>query len=253
MTGPVPGTAAFGKFIRILQFIADQPGRSSVAEIAAALRMPRTTVHRIVAALQHEGLVEDKDGLGLGLRLVSLAWRSLDQSGLRQLARPSLDRLNAALDETVHLAVNSGAEMVYLDKLESRRAVRMTSRLGTRVTLHASAVGKSWLAAQPDAVVEALIPTLDYQRFTPHTIATPEALRAEIAATRHRGYALDLQERELDICCYGMAVVTAGGVQACVSVSLPRYRFEDLPADRAQAALSECVRGIAAALGGARV
>ena len=236
--------------MRVLQFVADQPGQVGVAEIALRTAMPRTTVHRIVAALLQEGMLraDAAGGLGLGLRLVSLAYRSWDQLEIRRRARPALERLNAALDETVHLAVNAGHEMVYVDKLESGRAVRMTSRLGTRVTLHASAVGKAWLAAQPVPVAEALIGDLVLDPLTVHSLTTAEALRADIARTRARGHALDLQERELDICCYGMAIVVDGQVQGCVSISLPRYRFEALPAEQALAALHDCVEEIAAAL-----
>jgi DNA-binding IclR family transcriptional regulator len=245
---PIRGTASFSKFVRVLQFVADAPDRVSVTDIAQATGIPRPSAHRIVSALLQEGMLAEQAGmrgLALGSRLISLAYRSWDELELRRVARPHIEKLNQHLDETVHLAINAGSEMVYVDKLESRRAVRMTSRLGTRVSLHASAVGKAWLAAQPVDRQHQLTAGLALSSFTPHTITDHQKLDAEIALTRERSYALDLQESELDICCYGKAIVGSGQVLGCVSLSLPRYRFDELAPETAITAIENCVSGIA--------
>ncbi|AWN45168.1 IclR family transcriptional regulator [Methylobacterium terrae] len=247
----VPGTAAFGKFMRVLQAVADAPEPATVARLARETALPRPTVHRIVAALTAEGLVTDEDGsLRLGPRLVSLAFRAFDGSLLRQAARDPLARLRDDLDETVHLAVPDHGEMVYIDKLESHRTVRMASRIGTRVSLHTSAVGKAWLATLPEAELAPLLRRLALPARTPHSITDPDALRREIAATRARGHSRDLQENELDICCYGMALRGARGrVLGCISVSLPRYRFEALAPGTVLAAMAACAEGVARVAG----
>ncbi|OAS14220.1 IclR family transcriptional regulator [Methylobacterium platani] len=250
----VPGTAAFGKFMRVLQAAADAPGEASVARLAKATALPRPTVHRIVAALLAEGLLTDEDGaLCLGPRLVSLAFRSWDGSLLRQAAREPLLALRDALDETVHLAVPDAGEMVYLDKLESHRTVRMASRIGTRVALNTSAVGKAWLATLPEADLAPLLARLALPARTPHSLTDPDALRREIARTRAHGHSLDRQENELDICCYGMALRGAGGrVLGCISVSLPRYRFEALPPGTVLRAMAACAEAVARVAGAPR-
>ncbi|MET7244166.1 IclR family transcriptional regulator [Methylobacterium sp. EM32] len=247
----VPGTAAFGKFMRVLQAVADAPGDATVARLAEGLRLPRPTVHRIVAALVAEGLVTDEDGvLHLGPRLVSLAFRSFDGSLLRQAAREPLRRLRDDLDETVHLAVPDHGEMVYIDKLESHRTVRMASRIGTRVALHTSAVGKAWLATLPEPELTALLARLPLPARTPHSLTNRDALHRAITETRVRGHSLDLQENELDICCYGMALRGARGrVLGCISVSLPRYRFEEVAAGTVLAAMHACADGVARVAG----
>lgn len=245
---PIRGAASFAKFVRVLQFVADAPGRVSITDIAQATGIPRPSAHRIVSALLQEGMLAEQAGmrgLSLGSRLISLAYRSWDELELRRVARPYLEKLNQQLDETVHLAINAGSEMVYVDKLESRRAVRMTSRLGTRVSLHASAVGKAWLAAQPEDRQDELTAGLSLLPFTPHTITDHQKFAAEIALTRARSYALDLQESELDICCYGQAIAGAGHVFGCVSLSLPRYRFDELDPTTALTAIRDCVSGVA--------
>ncbi|WP_048428166.1 IclR family transcriptional regulator [Methylobacterium indicum] len=248
----VPGTAAFGKFMRVLQAVADAPEAATVARLARDTQLPRPTVHRIVAALVAEGLVTEEDGvLQLGPRLVSLAFRSFDGSLLRQAAREPLARLRDDLDETVHLAVPDFGEMVYVDKLESHRTVRMASRIGTRVALHTSAVGKAWLATLPEPELSALLDRLALPARTPHSLTDRSNLRRAVAETRERGHSLDLQENELDICCYGMALRGAGHrVLGCISVSLPRYRFETLPAETVLRAMWACAEGVARVAGG---
>lgn len=247
----VPGTAAFGKFMRVLQAVADAPEAATVARLAQGLKLPRPTVHRIAAALVAEGLVTDEDGvLRLGPRLVSLAFRSFDGSLLRQAAREPLARLRDDLDETVHLAVPDHGEMVYIDKLESHRTVRMASRIGTRVPLHTSAVGKAWLATLPEAELAPLLARLALPARTPHSLTDPDALACAVAETRERGHSLDLQENELDICCYGMALRGAGNrVLGCISVSLPRYRFEAVAAETVLRAMRACTDGVARVAG----
>ncbi|TGE00738.1 IclR family transcriptional regulator [Methylobacterium nonmethylotrophicum] len=254
----VPGTAAFGKFMRVLQAVADAQGEAhqgpSIARLVRATALPRPTVHRIAAALVAEGLLTEEDGaLHLGPRLVSLAFRSWDGSLLRQAAREPLLRLRDSLDETVHLAVPDFGEMVYIDKLESHRTVRMASRIGTRVSLHTSAVGKAWLATLPEHELEPLLDRMERPAHTPHSITDPARLRREIAETRQRGHSLDLQENELDICCYGQALRGAGGrVLGCISVSLPKYRFEALAPGTVLAAMRACAEAVAQVAGAVR-
>ncbi|KMO41182.1 IclR family transcriptional regulator [Methylobacterium variabile] len=251
----VPGTAAFGKFMRVLQAVADAPEDATVARLARTTALPRPTAHRIAAALVAEGLLTEDEGgrLRLGPRLVSLAFQSWDGSLLRQAAREPLLRLRDDLDETVHLAVPDFGEMVYIDKLESHRTVRMASRIGTRVSLHTSAVGKAWLATLPEHELEPLLERLQRPAHTSHSITDPATLRREIAETRRRGHSLDLQENELDICCYGRVLRGAGGrVLGCISVSLPKYRFETLAPETVLAAMQTCAEGVARVAGAAR-
>ena len=239
--------------MRALQAVADAPGRMNVAALAQATGTPRPTAHRIVAALAAERLVVEDRATGrisLGPRLISLAFKSWDQSDLRRAARAPIEALRDAVDETIHLAVPSGLELVYIDKIESRQNVRMASRIGTRVALHSTSVGKAWLAALPPGALDDVLPQLVLTPCTPHTLTDRAKLADEVARTRARGHSLDLQENELDICCYGAAVPGADGLPAaCISISMPRYRFEERPAGPILDALAQCVRAIAESLG----
>jgi len=244
----VPGTASFQKFMRVMQVISEQPKVLNVGTLSKVLDLPRPTAYRIVEALMAEGMIindGDSDRLALGPRLLSLAWQSWESNDLHNIARPYLSKLRDELDETVHLAVRSGLEMMYIDKLESQRTVRMSSRIGTRVSLYSSAVGKAWLAAHSPAET---IGVLKQVTIIPHTVSTlidPVKIKADIALTRAYGFAIDNQENELDICCYGAAIVgTSQKVVGCISVSMPRYRFELLSQEKAIESIKSCVTAI---------
>ncbi|MGF6374848.1 DNA-binding IclR family transcriptional regulator [Paraburkholderia sp. RAU6.4a] len=249
----VAGAAAFSKFIAVLQLIADAPTPPNVAKLSAASGYPRPTVHRIVAALQAEGLIVASGSgntFGLGPRLINLASHSWERSDLRLAAVDALMALRDFTSETIHLAVPSQGEMVYIEKLESPHAVRMASRIGTRVSLTSSSVGKAYLATLSVAEREALLKNAPLERFTEHTLTDLDAVRRELDATAQRGYAEDREENEVSICCYGAAIRGPDGRAAgCVSISMPTFRRrDDVQATYIEPLLAAC-RTIAARLG----
>jgi IclR family KDG regulon transcriptional repressor len=247
------GTAAFSKFLVVLQCIADAPAPPGIAQLTAASNYPRPTVYRIVGALIAEGMVIETPRGGsysLGPRLLSLASRSWERSDLRVAASEALQTLRDLTQETVHLAVRSGSEMVYIEKLESPHAVRMASRIGTRVTLYSSSVGKAYLSSLKRPGRDALLAALHFERLTPNTIIERTALDAELDATQARGYAEDREENEQQIFCYGSAILGANGEPiACVSISIPLYRKSTTPLETYIAPLKDACRAIAEGVG----
>lgn len=230
----VAGTQAFGKFMRVLQLVADAEQPPNVTALVRATGFPRPTVHRIVAALVAERmLVEDAatHGLALGPRLIQLAARSWGRSDLRLAAMDELKRLRDLTGETVHLAVPNGRSMVFIEKLESPSAVRMSSRIGTSVPLHVTAVGKAYLAALPAAERAALLKGLPLPRHTAHTLTERAAFEAELAATQAAGWSTDREEHENGVYCFGAAVRGADGRPvAAISVTTLVFRQKDDPA-----------------------
>lgn len=230
----VAGTASFGKFMHVLQLVADWPDGGEPPGIAGLVResgYPRPTVHRIVAALLAEGLlVERASGLALGPRLIQLASRSWGRSDLRVAAVDELKRLRDRTGETVHLAVPNGQAMTYIEKLESPSAVRMASRIGTSVALHSSAVGKAYMAALQPRELDALLKGMVFTRPTPNTLADRAALKKELDTTRARGWSIDNEENEAGICCFGAVIRGQHGAPvAAISVSTLLFRQKDDP------------------------
>ena len=139
--------------------------------------------------------------------------------------------------------------MVYVDKLESPQNVRMISRIGTRVNLHSTSVGKAYLAALDSAVRENILAQLQLTRRTEHTITNLDQLRDELAQTQQRGFSLDWEENELDIRCFGAAILDCGGQPiGCVSVSVPKYRYDSIDTKLFQTAIRATVDTISKSL-----
>ncbi|MFZ4285213.1 IclR family transcriptional regulator [Variovorax sp. HJSM1_2] len=252
-TGAVAGTAAFGKFMLVLQHVADASDAVTVASLARATGFPRPTVHRIVAALLLERMLVERQQAGtlaLGPRLIQLASRSWGRSELRLAAVDELKRLRDLTGETVHLAVpngkvGQGSSMVFIEKLESPSAVRMSSRIGTDVAMHATAVGKAYLAALEDDALEAQLAGLALPRFTPHTLTTLPKLRAELQHTRMRGWSVDDEENEAGIHCFAAVVRGSQGTPlAAISVSTLLFRQKAQPEQAYVAPLLEVAAAI---------
>ena len=249
----VAGTAAFSKFMHVLQLVADWPEANEAPTIGALVRAsgyPRPTVHRIVAGLLAERLLVEvprASGLALGPRLIQLASRSWGRSELRLVAVDELKRLRDRTGETVHLAGPNGNTMIYIEKLESPSAVRMASRIGTSVTLHSTAVGKAYMAALPPEALEPLLKGLPLPRYTPHTVADRAALRKQLETTRARGWSVDSEENEPGIFCFGGVIRGHRGQPvAAISVSTLLYRQKENPEQAYVAPLLEACAAISA-------
>ncbi|CAB3731400.1 HTH-type transcriptional regulator XynR [Achromobacter deleyi] len=249
-TAQVAGTAAFSKFVHLLQLVADRDTAMTVAELCKVSGYPRPTVYRTVYALIAEGLLSESvvsGRLELGPRLIQLANRSWKRSDLRLLAMADLTRLRDITGETVHLAVPNADQMVYIEKLESPKAVRMTSRVGTSVAMHSSSVGKAYLAFLDEAPREQLLRELPqpWKVFTPQTLTDVAALRVQLERYRERGWAIDDEEQEAGIRCFGAPIFGKQGAPvACISVSTLLFRQEEDVQRKYVAPLLEACRSI---------
>jgi DNA-binding IclR family transcriptional regulator len=146
--------------------------------------------------------------------------------------------------------VLEAARVIYIDKIEPTRSVRMITRIGASNPLHCTSVGKAILAFLPEEKIAEIMKRIRYERFTHRTIATAEALRSEIEKTRRRGYAVDDEEFEEGLRCIAVPVLDAQRQPvAAVSISGPSFRVtaQKLPAIANH--LLQCVRGISVDMG----
>lgn len=236
--------------MHVLQLVADSSEPLNVSALMRASGYPRPTVHRIVAGLLAERLLVENmrtASLALGPRLIQLASRSWGRSELRLAAVDELKCLRDITGETVHLAVPNGTSMVYIEKLESPSAVRMASRIGTSVSLHATAVGKAYLAALDASALEPLLNNLPLPRYTANTAIDLATLRTQLQVTRERGWSVDNEENEAGIFCFGAVIQGSRGIPvAAISVSTLIFRQKENPEDAYVAPLLEACRAISA-------
>ena len=213
---------SLGRALQILASLGE--GDRSLDQLATELDVHKTTVLRLLRTMEAERFVrrDESHRYRLGSRLFALADAAREQHVVREVAAPHLRQLNQKTGQTVHLAAWENGEVVYVDKLDSVRSVRMYSQVGVPAALHCTAVGKVLLAAQPKRQREALLASLDYHAFTPQTITEPDALRDELDEVRAQGWAQDRAEHESVINCIGAPVTDHNGrVVGAVSISVP--------------------------------
>ena len=200
-------------------------------ELADATSLPKSSVHRTLAALRSRGFAyQQADGRYVaGSELLRVAFDFYDRVDVRVMLQPLLLRLRDELNETVHLGVLEGADVVYLDKLESRHPLRLTSTIGGRNPAHCTAVGKALLAwtYPSEAELRAWIAnSRPLARRTPSSITDQAALAKEMARIRADGFARDMEESEVGVRCIAAPVfVGTSRPRAAVSISAPRDRM----------------------------
>lgn len=212
------------------------------------LKLHKSTAHRLIMVLERHRLIEKNSNTGkyrLGLKLFELGTKAIGQLDLRERARPFLEQAVLDTGETVHLCVYDDGEVVYLDKVEPARSVRLTSSVGRRNPAYCTAVGKAIMAFLPEAQVEVSAQKHGFQQLTRKTIGNMLELKAELAKVRKVGYALDNEEHEEGVCCVGAPVWGFGPHPiAAISVSGPTFR---LTSEKIQV-VAESVIGIAQGL-----
>lgn len=220
--------SAADKTLEVLEALADH---SRVADIAKSTALPKPTVHRILQTLVRHGFART-DGQGEyvgGPRILSLAGRFLQRLDIAEQVRPILRDLQERSGWTVHLALLSGDEAVYVAKLEGAKPYTLASRVGMSLRLHCTSIGKAILATMPDAEVRALLARTGLPARTDHTLTDEESLLADLAGVRRRGYAEDHEENEAGVRAVGAAVFDhTGEVFGAVSAAALVYQDDPL-------------------------
>ncbi len=213
--------------LQILDFVGEKPRR--IAEIAEFLEVHHSTALRFLHTLRNHGFVHELPDhrYRLGAAMFRLGFQALDGLELRSVARPAMERLSAATGETVHLGSLEDGDVVYIEKIESQHPVRTVSRIGAIATLHCAGVSKAILAFLPEAERQALLASHELVRRTDHTLTSREALEADLALSRERGYVLDDEENEPGIHCVSAPIFSGDGeVAGSMSVSTPISRID---------------------------
>jgi DNA-binding IclR family transcriptional regulator len=198
-----------------------------VAELGRRLGIAKSTAHRIVTTLAAKGIVEqvpETRNYRLGLRLHELGELVASRNQLRDHALPLLEALRAQTGETVHLAVPEGAQMFYVERLESYHGLRFSSRVARVRPIHLTSSGKA-VAAFNQAVAAAAI-AAGFAPKTRRSIRTKEQFLRCLAETRERGYAYSVGEDEPGLASVAAPVLDRTGVaRAAISVAGPVSRI----------------------------
>ena len=218
-----------------------------VTAIGQALGLPKSTAHRLLAALRRRDLVEREPGgqYRPGVALVALGLGVLAREPVVEVARPVLEREAAATGETFFLAAARGGRLIVLDKAEGTAFLRAAPAAGSEVPAHATAVGKLQLAFDPAALRPQPL-----ARFTPRTRVTPAALAREVARARRQGFAESREEWIPGLSVLAAPVFAGGRLAAALAVAAPAQRLEALGRDAVAARVRAAAERVAARLEG---
>lgn len=206
-------------------FSAEQP-EWSVTGLSEHLGVHKSTVSRLLMTMEGAGFVRRTPGnshFALGPRLLELSALVLARLDVRTVARPWLEELGRASQETVNLAVWDRDEAVNVDQIASPQPILYMGWIGRRTPAHASSTGKALLAFQPPDVVERVL-SRPLKHFTKATVVDPARLRQELTWIRECGYAIAEDEFQEGVTAVAAPVMTRGLAAGVLSISAPTYR-----------------------------
>ena len=219
------------KAMQVLNLFILAGSKLSLSQISTALGVHKSTAYRIAITLTEGGLLTWDNSSGtysLGLKILELSNIVLESFELRTLTRPHLEHLLHETGETIHLAVLDHAEMVYIDKLEGNRGVRLFSQIGKRSPIHCTALGKALLIDKADRVVIKLLEKQGMKRYTSRTITSVHKFLEHLAVVRSKGYALDLEEHEPLVHCVAAPIYDhTCKVTAAISTTVVVKHFDE--------------------------
>lgn len=238
------------KGLRVLEHLAQHETPCGVSEVARALDLNKSNVHRTLQTLVAAGYVSAAPGgmYSCTLKLFELASMVLSRVDVRRVAEPFMRTLADQTQETIHLSVLDKVEVIYLHKIESPLPVRAYSSIGGRAPAHCVASGKALLAYQSE---DALLRFSDpLQVFTSRTLSSVDQLRRELEQVRVQGFAVNRGEWRDGVC--GLAAIihdAMGRPIAAIGISGPADRLHTAALRRFSEVVIDAARNLSRALG----
>lgn len=241
------------RLFALLEVVAEKDQFFSLQSLVEETGLPKPTLHRMLQQLESAGMLQrDGDGrhYSTGLRLRRLAETLLLNNTVHGARHAVLRRLVEEVGESCNLTSLSGAEVLYLDRVETPAPLRFYLHPGSRVPAHCSASGKLFLAQMSPSQRRRLLEPVTLEKYTERTIVEPSALEAEIEQVRRDGYAMDREEFLPGLVCLAVLVPRAGGrSNTAVALQAPLIRvpykkvMDFLPALQRAAAALERIEG----------
>ena len=202
------------KALHILELFTPTQTELSLAQLSRLTDMPKSTLLNMLKTLESEGYLlhlQKTQTYRLGYKTLQLGYSVRSSMPIIQYAIPFMEDLMSKTHETVYLTTHVNGQVFYLDGVYYSRRFGKYSITGKTLPLHCTGCGKAMLSYMAREETESIIRRWGLRRFTPNTITDPEALFAEIAATRERGYAIDTEEETLGVRCVATAIRNTQG------------------------------------------
>jgi IclR family transcriptional regulator, KDG regulon repressor len=200
-----------------------------ISQISSLVGINKSTAHHLLSTLKEMQFVRQDQytkGYSLGIQVFKLGYTYFNQLNLVKVARPHLIALCEATKETVHLGELAGAEVLYLDKIESSMSIAMRSRIGTTRPAYCTGIGKILLAYQSEDTLKRILDGIVLRRYTKNTIIHRSILLKKLKHYKTQGYSIDDEEIEDGLFCIaGPIVDISGKLVAAISIAAPKYRI----------------------------
>jgi IclR family acetate operon transcriptional repressor len=231
-----PGTPAghvqsLTRGLSILEALAKSSAGLTLTDVAQRVQLPPSTTHRFLSTLERMGYVYQAGDLGLwyvGLQAFTVGTTFLANRDFVAQSHASMHRLMEQAGETANLAILDGTEAVFIAQVQCHEMMRTLVKLGSRVPLHASGVGKALFAALADEQIDAILKVRGLPRITENTIVVPETMWAALRVIRQRGYSFDDEEHARSTRCVGAAIYDEHAEPlGAISIAGPSTRLAD--------------------------
>ena len=235
------GVKSARRAIELVETFAADRAWTSLSDLHARTGVPRSSLHGLLRTLHDLGWIESDDSgtrFRLGVRALICGTAYLDRDPALPYVTEALEQLRERSGFTTHYARRSGDEVVYLETRESRHSVHLISRVGRTLPAHATALGKALLAELTDDEIARLLPRT-LPALTDRTVTDRDALCAELAETRTRGYATEAEQGTPGVSCVAVAIAYRIPATDALSCSMPAGKATDATVRRVGALLRE--------------
>jgi len=215
--------------LQLLELLGKHPEGLTLAELTQMLSLPRSTGFNLAQSLVKMGYAfqsEDTGKYRLGLKMFETGASAVQQMDVMEIIRTCMTKIHGQINETMHLGVRSGTETLYIDKRDSTQSIRMSSYVGAHAPLHCTSLGKAILSTYSDDEIRQLYGVETLPAITEHTITTMAELLFQMQAIREKGYAVEREENNENVCCVAIPLRNRSGRAVyALSVSAPLFRM----------------------------
>jgi DNA-binding IclR family transcriptional regulator len=244
---------SLSRAIRVLELLADEPSGLTLSELTGQTDIPKSSLFRILATLEHSGcvqLAESTKRYRMGLKLWELGSAYIEHSDLDSAATPHMEELAQACGESVFLGMLDGTDVVYVRRIESPRSITVVRKLGHRAPIYCTATGEAMLAFLPDAQANEIVENLRLEAHTPQTNTSRRELRRRLEVIRKDGVAVVDGEFNPRLLCVAAPVFgSAGVVQAAITVAMLSAQATDDQVIEAKDRVRQAARSVSRDIG----
>jgi IclR family transcriptional regulator, KDG regulon repressor len=241
----------FLKGLALLEALANHDEPCGITELASELGLTKSNVHRLLQALIHTGFVYQEEAslrYACTFKMWQLGTQVWNRTDIKPIARPHLLELNKLTQETVHLSVREGTDVIYVDKVNCAHPIGTFTQIGGRSPAHCTATGKALLSTLSDEEVESL--GIEFKRNTDKTLLTIEQLKAELSRIRQQGYSLNRGEWNQGVGGVAAPVFNAANMAcAAIGISGPLERLTPKVLKEYQQMIQDSSKAISRSLG----